>query len=259
MGIYRDINDYITNKAIIKFYKRYRSLSKSGWLFAPRKITELGRNRVLVLSPHFDDDIIGCAGALYKHVLNGDKVTVVYFTDGTRIYHRKEKQLFAGIRKEEAKKATRIIGISELIFLDEPEGRLKASPKLITRLTKIIREKSPTLIYLPWFLDNHIDHIIVNEIFLKSGERIKEKFNCCAYEVWTPLMPNCIVDISEHISKKEEALKQFRSQLKHIDYVRTTLGLNKYRTIANLKGKGYAEAFLKLSRNEYIKLMRNTH
>ena len=40
--------------------------------------------RVLVISPHPDDDVIGCGGTLRRHVLDGDEVRVIYLTSGER-------------------------------------------------------------------------------------------------------------------------------------------------------------------------------
>ena len=40
------------------------------------------RDRVLVFSPHPDDDILGCGGSLIAHVNKGAKVTVIYMTSG---------------------------------------------------------------------------------------------------------------------------------------------------------------------------------
>jgi LmbE family N-acetylglucosaminyl deacetylase len=244
--LYQQIKDYI------KTFLRPQNL-----IFCPKVVDRPVGDNIIVLSPHFDDDVIGCGGTLHKHILDRDKVTIIYFTDGKAgDPDFDDKELLQKTRKQEAITATKILGIENLIFLDEPETKLKSNKNLIYKLSDIFNQIKPNLVYLPWFLDNHIDHFQLNKIFLKLSKNISLDFNICAYEVWTPLIPNIVVDIGGVISKKEEALKQYHTQIKQVDYVVTTLSLNKYRTVTNLKGKSYAETFLYTPVKEYLNLMK---
>ena len=42
----------------------------------PELVDKPAGSRVVVFSPHFDDDVIGCGGTLLKHVLAGDSVHI---------------------------------------------------------------------------------------------------------------------------------------------------------------------------------------
>ena len=50
------------------------------------------------------------------------------------------------------------------------------------------------------------------------------------------------------------AIEAFVSQTRLIDYAPTILGLNQYRSMVHLCGKGYAEAFLETTAEEYRRL-----
>src|SRR5262249_19026582 len=99
-------------------------------------INEFPDKSIVVLAPHMDDEVLGCGGILRGHVLAGAHVTVVYMTDGRRgkpeLYQQnlskedltREEDHLVLLRKEEAARAARIVGIQELLFLDYPDGNL---------------------------------------------------------------------------------------------------------------------------------------
>src|SRR5277367_2511320 len=85
---------------------------------APRMIRSFTADPVLVLAPHMDDEVIGCGGTLHRHVQAGAHVTVIYLTDG----RSGDPNLPAGQiaqmieeRKDESRRATKLLGISDLI------------------------------------------------------------------------------------------------------------------------------------------------
>ncbi|MGA9292739.1 MAG: PIG-L family deacetylase, partial [Ignavibacteriaceae bacterium] len=71
--------------------------------------------KVLVLAPHFDDEVIGCGGTLYKHLQKGAEVTVAFLTDGRNGSKstsnlplkelKKAEEKIVAIRKNEARLA----------------------------------------------------------------------------------------------------------------------------------------------------------
>jgi LmbE family N-acetylglucosaminyl deacetylase len=74
---------------------------------------------------------------------------------------------------------------------------------------------------------------------------------CCGYEVWAPIEPNCLVDITSVAARKQRALAQFASQMATIDYSRCIMGLHAYRSMIHLQGRGFAEAFVLLTAGDY--------
>ncbi|MEQ1759697.1 MAG: PIG-L family deacetylase [Vicinamibacterales bacterium] len=214
-------------------------------------------SRVLVLSPHFDDDVIGCGGALARHVAAGHTVTVVYLTDGREGDPSiPDKNQVSALRKDEARRATAILGITDLRYLDEPETKLRSHATLLERLGQIFGEVRPDLVYLPWFLDNHIDHFETNRILFDLAPRLDQTITVAAYEVWMPMVPSMVIDITSVAALKERALTQYETQIRHVDYVATTMGLNKYRSSFRFKGQGFAEAFFVTSLADYVTKVR---
>ncbi len=233
-------------------YSRILSILKKEMAVYPELIDKPSGSVVLVLSPHPDDDVIGCGGTLYKHHLAGDEITTAYLTDG-----RKGDPTFPdehGLvkeRQEEAREAAKIIGIDNLVFLNHRDLELRKSKETTGEMTELLKKIKPDIVYLPFFLDNHPDHIATNEIFVAACRNMECEFECYAYEVWTPLMPNRVVDISEHIQKKIDAIKQHKTQIKQIDYAVKITGLNAYRSMT-VSNASYAEAFFSCKPQEYI-------
>ncbi len=74
---------------------------------------------VVVFSPHPDDDILGCGGSLIGHVENGGHVTIVYLTSGDAAKWDLGPEDLARVREEEARRAAEMLGIEDLVFLQE--------------------------------------------------------------------------------------------------------------------------------------------
>jgi LmbE family N-acetylglucosaminyl deacetylase len=63
-----------------------------------------------------------------------------------------------------------------------------------------------------------------------------------AYEVWAPIVPTHVIDISTVWDVKNKAVSCYASQLAYNDYARAVAGLNTYRAIF-LPQASYVEAF----------------
>ena len=223
--------------------------------------------RIVVLAPHMDDEIIGCGGTLYKHILKGATVTIIYLTDGRyggklpqhpagEQSGRQETSLVA-IRRREAMLAMKTLGIQHGIFLDAEDGLLSSAQGLPKKVTQILNLIQPHLVYLPFFSEEHPDHRAATQILLDATEGTGLAFDCCGYEVWTPLFPNCLVEINEAVGMKEQALRRYQSQLLGNDYLLASLGLNAYRSIAlPEQDGGFVEAFFLASLQEYRELYK---
>ncbi|MGD0769856.1 MAG: PIG-L deacetylase family protein [Tepidisphaeraceae bacterium] len=224
---------------------------------SPRLIEQFNAGPVLVLAPHMDDEIIGPGGTILRHVQANVPVTFVYVTDGMTGGPPTNPPLNE-VRKAESRKAAEIVGVRDLIFLDGPDGSLHDSPAIVAALVKILTERKPAIIYAPALTDHHADHWATNRILRKSIDALPA--DLCrnllirGYEVWTPLPANRMADITQTADAKHKAIEAFVSQTRLLNYSRTILGLNQYRSMRHLHGQGYAEAFLETTPDEYRRL-----
>lgn len=218
---------------------------------------------VLVIAPHMDDETIGCGGTLARHVAMGARVTVVYLTDGRHGgaipqdgsgATTQPEQTLAEVRKSEARDALAELGIRDITFLDAVDGQVMQTPGLGHRLRQHLLELRPDVVYLPFFLEEHPDHRAASSVLLEATAGTDLNFRCHGYEVWTPLFPNCLVNIDQTIELKKRGIAHYKSQLAQSDYLHTALGLNAYRSSALLSHCRYAEAFCALSLRQYLDL-----
>jgi LmbE family N-acetylglucosaminyl deacetylase len=234
------------------YWKYFRALYCEKIFTPPAK-------RVLVICPHIDDDVIGCGGVLKQHATAGAKLTSVYLRDG------------GTIRENEAKEAGKTIGLSELIFLrwgtsERASLVRKSRPGMkadfaidestSTALREIIEQTRPEVVYIPFFLDPHPDHAAAAHLFdsaMKGGPTVEA---CYLYEVWSPLIPNVLVDITQQAETKRRAVNAHQSQVETINMSEGILGLNAYRAQMN-RIPGYAEAFLRVRPRELGHMLRD--
>jgi LmbE family N-acetylglucosaminyl deacetylase len=218
--------------------------------------------RVVVLAPHMDDEVIGCGGTLARHLACGADITIVFLTDGRRggrpgSAETGETTLTA-TRQQESRLALAELGITKILYLDGEDGQLSATARLSGALRAAIEAARPDIVYLPFFLEEHPDHRAASALLAEAVRGTQLAFRCHAYEVWTPLFPNCFVRIDATIEAKRRALVHYQSQLAESDYLHTSLGLNAYRSSAFLDGTcRFAEAFCAVSLAQYLNLFRS--
>ena len=215
--------------------------------------------RVMVVSPHPDDESIGCGGALRRHVVDGDDVSVVFLTSGEKGGHGRDEAATATLREKEARTACEILGVKDVAFLHQPDGALRAAPAAVGQLRDQIRAWRPELIYVPHDREMHPDHraavrllskALVTTNGVKHGKRNgRSQPRVLMFEVWTPLQRmDEIVDISPYVDDKRKAIRAYRSQCAVVGFEPAILGLNRYRgELHSWPGGDYAEVFAELT------------
>lgn len=173
---------------------------------------------LLIISAHPDDAEISAAGTIIKSVQEGKIVALVDLTKGER-----GTRGSGDLRITEANKASEIMGtqfrenleLADCFFTDNEENKM--------RVIDAIRKYRPEVVFTNSLRDRHPDH----------ARAAKLVADCCFYSglpkietnhgAWRPRAvyhfnqdyynkPDFVIDISQHMDQKIEALKAFSSQ-----------------------------------------------
>lgn len=203
--------------------------------------------RVLLFSPHPDDDVIGCGGALSLHREAGSEVRVVHVFDGALGGDPR-------VRRAEAEASARQLGGLELEFWGLPEGHSPATAEELAgvrRVRGLCAEFEPDLIYAPWHGEAHGDHrtvarVVRTALALRADAGTGRAPAAWGYEVWTPLAATRVLDVSGVWERKLAGLREHASQLAATDLERASAGLAAHRALLLPERTGFAEAFAPL-------------
>jgi N-acetylglucosamine malate deacetylase 1 len=205
-------------------------------------------SNILVISPHPDDEAIGCGGTIRWHILNGDNVEVIFLTSGEKGGHGLTEEETIKVREKEAYAAADILEISKIDFWKEPDGAFEATIENVGRLIEKVEKFQPTTIYVPHQNEEHPDHKAAADLVRKAINQISgssERPVVWMYEVWTPIQKiNHIVDISGYVDIKRKAILAHKCQCDVMSFDEAILGLNRYRGEMFSWPEGeYAEVF----------------
>lgn len=130
--------------------------------------------------------------------------------------------------------------------------------ELIFSLTETIDELNPDIIYTPSLLESEQDNQTISQALAKAlqglpSPRLRDLY-VAQYELWSPLIPNRILNIDDFVDAKTKAIECHESQLLCRDYLEAMKGLNRYRA-AILGAGNTAEAFYITRAKHYMALV----
>jgi N-acetylglucosamine malate deacetylase 1 len=216
--------------------------------------------KVLILAPHADDEIIGCGGVIQKYLKNQSAVRIVIasFVYGTYQKYYKENNQYKNydgrVRLKELEQAYKIIGIDDYNFLYKETGQILYHSKLDTiprlelveKIEKEIEIFKPTVIYIP-SETKHQDHTALHKAALTATRPYFWNGSVIVYETdgEYSFQPNLYVPLStEEVKKKAEALNAYCTQIGPENHPTNPKFL---LTKANYRGQtiysNYSEAF----------------
>jgi LmbE family N-acetylglucosaminyl deacetylase len=217
----------------------------------PSTLVAPGHARVLVIAPHADDEVIPCGGTLLRHRQLGNPTRVVFVTDSSAgLADAQAAQRLRDIRVKESEQVAQAMAFESVVRLDLPDGQLvRHEAPLSERLMAQIRDFQPDVIYCPFPGDGHADHQACALAVAHATVALGWKGEIHAFEVWTTLWPNVMIDVSDQAEEKQRLIGLYASQMADRDYAAGTLGLNRFRGLQHRVQ--YAEAFYRCSAHEF--------
>ena len=183
------------------------------------------KKRVIVVAPHPDDETLGVGGTIAKFSVQGDEVFVLMVSGHLPpLYSREDYE----ITVSEAHSAFDLLGVAKSKFLEIPATMIGDQPlhEVNARISKIFKEFNPHMVFCP-YPDRHIDHRLVFDSVMVATRPVgvgKDIEIVAAFETlsethWNAphiepnFTPNWVVDITDHIDKKLDAMKCYESQV----------------------------------------------
>jgi LmbE family N-acetylglucosaminyl deacetylase len=191
--------------------------------------------RILMITAHPDDVDFGAAGSVAVWTSLGAHVTYCIVTDGDAGGFDPSVPRFEipAIRRAEQTAAAKEVGVSDLVFLGYPDGRLEATLDLRRDLARVIRQVRPQRVVAQsperlWdrLFASHPDHLAAGEAAVCAvypdsrnpftfPELVAEGLEAHTVdELWLMAAPRAetYVDVTSTFEKKVAALRAHVSQ-----------------------------------------------
>lgn len=204
---------------------------------------------ILVIAAHPDDEVLGMGGTIKKFSKKKIQVNLCVVSEGASAQYSEPKMIRE--RRKSCQKCGKILGISNFEFLDLPDMKLDTIPHLEInqKLEKVLGKFKPEIVFTTPSNDLNKDHQIVHDCTLVTTRlllsRVKKLF---CYELpgitKFPFSANYYEDISNEISQKIRAFKEYKSEIKKFPHARSTKSIENLSIKRGIEvGLKHAEAF----------------
>ncbi len=227
--------------------------------------------KVLVIAAHPDDEVLGCGATLYKLSKKKYKIKVIFLSDGESSRKINNKKIIKDLikkRENQAIKSAKILGIKKLKFFRLPDNKLDSFDLL--KINQIIENEiklfKPNIIFTHSNHDLNVDHVVAHNATITACRAYKFRFinSIYAFEISSntesnfkiskkKFSPNVFIDIKNEITKKLEALSQYKNELEKWPHPRSLKAL---KILAHYRGTqsglDSAEAFQLIRENKKL-------
>lgn len=182
--------------------------------------------KILAIGAHPDDIEIGCGGTLlYLKQTYQAELHMLLMTQGEAIHSPKVK------REQEQAVACQILGIHKCFCAHASDTTINLR-FAIQFIEKIIDQVHPDYIFTHYEQDTHQDHRVLSQA---TTSACRNRLNLLYYESLSSenFQPTLLVDISETLQKKCEAVRAHKSQEKRlqlVNYVKMLATFRAHRT-----------------------------
>lgn len=215
-------------------------------------------NKVMIMTPHPDDETLGCGGTLLRHLQQNDKIYWVIVTEMKDSFSQ-EKILKRNTEIECVADQYQFEKIFKLGFEAAALDRVPDSD-LIMKISKVFQEIQPNIIYVPYPSDIHSDHKAVFDASVACTKWFRYPFieKVLVYETLSEtdftinpdangFRPNIFVNIEPYLEQKIDIMKIYESEISEFPFPRSEKAI---RSLAYIRGaaSGFeaAEAFMLL-------------
>ncbi|WP_107942125.1 PIG-L deacetylase family protein [Metasolibacillus fluoroglycofenilyticus] len=214
--------------------------------------------KIVIVTPHPDDETLGCGGTILKNIERGYKVIWLIITKAGNFVSNEWKDK----RAREIKRVTRLYKFEKTIELNFEAAALDqvSCSRLIAGISEAFKEIQPNIVYVPYPSDIHSDHKAVFDATMACTKwfRYPSVEKVFAYETLSEtdftinpdannFRPNVFVNIDKFLDKKIEIMNIYESEVSDFPFPRSEKAI---RALAHIRGaaSGYeaAEAFMLL-------------
>ena len=203
---------------------------------------------ILVIAAHPDDEVVGM-GATIKKLSKKNKIFLCIVTEGATAQYDDKKMM--KVRRDACIKSSKLLGISNVKFLDFPDMGLDMISQLEINkeLEKIIEVFKPKVVYTTPSHDLHKDHQLVFASTLVATRPFSSSVKqLLSYEspgpVIQPFRPTVYENVEKEFSYKLSAFKMYKSEVMRFPHPRSIRAVENLAVLRGVEsGLKKAEAF----------------
>ncbi len=215
---------------------------------------------ILAFGAHPDDVELFAGGTMAKMAALGYSTGVVDMTRGEL-----GTRGTPAIRRNEAQKASKILGLKVRENLGLPDGEVLVTPAARLKVIRMLRKYCPRIVLTHHWEDKHPDHVKTSQLVseavhhsglakIKTGQPRYRPETLLFFKVPPHSIPAFIVDISDYSDQRTAAIRAYQSQLfnprsqepatklSHPDFLANIESIHSY--YGTLIGKRMGEAFV---------------